>query len=35
MLGIIISFVLGTMFGLVITCVCVAGGREDERNGCK
>lgn len=35
MLRIIISFVLGTMFGLGITCACVAAGKEDERQGCK
>ncbi len=35
MLKIIVSFVVGGIFGMVITSVCVAAGREDERMGNK
>lgn len=29
MVGIIISFATGVLFGIVIMCCCVAAGRED------
>ncbi|MGN0164455.1 MAG: DUF3789 domain-containing protein [Candidatus Ornithomonoglobus sp.] len=29
MVGIIISFAAGVLFGIVIMCCCVAAGRED------
>jgi len=31
----ILCFAGGAVFGLVVTCCLVAGGREDERNGIK
>ena len=35
MLGYIISFILGGIFGVAIICYCVVAGREDERMGLK
>ena len=37
-MGILINigcFVGGAVFGVVIMCLCVVAGREDERNGMK
>ena len=35
MLGCIISFILGGIFGVFIMCLCVAAGNEDKRSGLK
>lgn len=35
MLGKILCFAGGAIFGLVITCCFVMAGKEDERNGLK
>lgn len=35
MLGYIISFILGGVFGVVVMCLCVAAGDADERMGLK
>ena len=35
MLGCIISFILGGIFGVAIICCCVVAGRDDERMGIK
>ena len=35
MLGCIISFILGGIFGVFIMCLCVAAGNADERMGIK
>lgn len=35
MLGYIISFILGGLFGVAIICCCVVAGRDDERMGIK
>lgn len=34
-LGCIISFILGGIFGVVVMCLCVAAGDADERMGLK
>ncbi len=35
MLGYIISFILGGIFGVAIICCCVVAGHDDERMGIK
>ncbi len=35
MLGYIISFILGGIFGVAIICCCVVAGKEDERMSLK
>ena len=35
MLAKILCFAGGTIFGLIVTCCCVAAGRADEESGIK